>query len=68
MLVLRLSGLSAAAGLALALLMRTPEVGPPLIGILASLFGLPAALSLVVVFGVIIANSVHRAVADPASP
>jgi MFS family permease len=93
-LLLRLSGLSAAAGLALALLMRTPEVaiagfilvgfglsnlvpilfgsagrhrtgagpgiaavttigysgfliGPPLIGTLASFFGLPAALSLV---------------------
>jgi MFS family permease len=109
-LLLRLSGLLAAAGLALALLLRTPEVaivgfilvgfglsnlvpilfgsagrhrtgagpgiaavttigyfgflvGPPLIGILASSFGLPAALSLVVVFGLIIANSARRAVA-----
>ena len=107
MLLLRLSGLSAAAGLAIALLMRTPEVaivgfilvgfglsnlvpilfgsagrhragagpgiaavttigyfgflvGPPLIGTLASFFGLPAALSLVVVFGLIIANSARR--------
>jgi MFS family permease len=110
-LLLRLSGLSAAAGLALALLWRTPEVaivgfilvglglsnlvpilfgsagrhrtgagpgiaavttigyfgflvGPPLIRILASFFGLPAALSLVVVFGLIIANSARRAVAS----
>ena len=115
MLLLRLSGLSAAAGLAIALLMRTPEVaivgfilvgfglsnlvpilfgsagrhrtgagpgiaavttigyfgflvGPPLIGTLASFFGLPAALSLVIVFGLIIANSARRAVADPSSP
>jgi len=103
-LLLRLSGLSAAAGLALALLIRTPEVaivgfilvgfglsslvpilfgsagrhrtgagpgiaavttigyfgflvGPPLIGTLASFFGLPAALSLVIVFGLIIATA-----------
>jgi MFS family permease len=108
-LLLRFSGLSAAAGLALALLIRTPEVaivgfilvgfglsnlvpiffgsagrhksgagpgiaavttigwfgflvGPPLIGTLASFFGLPAALSLVVVFGLIIANSARRVV------
>jgi MFS family permease len=114
-LLLRLSGLSAAAGLALALLKRTPEVaivgfilvgfglsnlvpilfgsagkhrtgagpgiavvttigyfgflvGPPLIGTLASFFGLPAALSLVFVFGLIIANSARRAAADPSSP
>ena len=114
-LLLRLSGLSAAAGLALALLIRTPEVaivgfilvgfglsslvpilfgsagrhrtgagpgiaavttigyfgflvGPPLIGTLASFFGLPAALSLVIVFGLIIANSARRAVAVPSSP
>jgi MFS family permease len=113
-LLLRLSGLSAAAGLALALLMRTPEmaivgfilvgfglsnlvpilfgsagrhrtgagpgiaavttigyfgflVGPPLVGTLASFFGLPGALSLVVVFGLIIANSARRTVANPGS-
>jgi len=111
-LLLRFSGLSAAAGLALALLIRTPEVviagfilvgfglsnlvpilfgsagrhkagvgpgiaavttigyfgflvGPPLIGILASVLGLPAALSLVIVFGLITANSARHAVAGP---
>jgi MFS family permease len=111
-LLLRFSGLSAAAGLALALLIRRPEVviagfilvgfglsnlvpilfgsagrhkagvgpgiaavttigyfgflvGPPLIGTLASLFSLPAALSLVIVFGLIIANSARHAVAGP---
>jgi MFS family permease len=111
-LLLRFSGLSAAAGLALALLIRRPEVvivgfilvgfglsnlvpilfgsagrhkagvgpgiaavttigyfgflvGPPLIGTLASLFSLPAALSLVIVFGLIIANSARRAVVGP---
>jgi predicted MFS family arabinose efflux permease len=110
--LLRFSGLSAAAGLALALLIRRPEVviagfilvgfglsnlvpilfgsagrhkagvgpgiaavttigyfgflvGPPLIGTLASLFSLPAALSLVIVFGLIIANSARHAVAGP---
>jgi MFS family permease len=40
-------------------------VGPPLIGTLASLFSLPAALSLVIVFGLIIANSARHAVAGP---
>jgi MFS family permease len=111
-LLLRFSGLSAAAGLALALLIRRPEVviagfilvgfglsnlvpilfgsagrhkagvgpgitavttigyfgflvGPPLIGTLASLFSLPAALSLVIVFGLITANSARHAVAGP---
>jgi len=110
--LLRFSGLSAAAGLALALLIRRPEVviagfilvgfglsnlvpilfgsagrhkagvgpgiaavttigyfgflvGPPIIGTLASLFSLPAALSLVIVFGLIIANSARQAVAGP---
>lgn len=37
-------------------------VGPPLIGTLAALFSLPAALSLVIVFGLIIANSARQAV------
>ena len=110
--LLRFSGLSAAAGLALALLIRRPEVviagfilvgfglsnlvpilfgsagrhkagvgpgiaavttigyfgflvGPPLIGTLASLSSLPAALSLVIVFGLIIANSARHAVTGP---
>ena len=110
--LVRFSGLSAAAGLALALLIRRPEVviagfilvgfglsnlvpilfgsagrhkagvgpgiaavttigyfgflvGPPLIGTLASLSSLPAALSLVIVFGLIIANSAGHAVAGP---
>ena len=40
-------------------------VGPPLIGTLASLSSLPAALSLVIVFGLIIANSARHAVAGP---
>ena len=40
-------------------------VGPPLFGALASFLGLPAALSLVIAFGLIIANSARRAVADP---
>jgi len=40
-------------------------VGPPLIGTLASLSSLPAALSLVIVFGLIIANSARQAVTGP---
>jgi len=40
-------------------------VGPPLIGTLASLFSLPAALSLVIFFGLIIAKSARHAVAGP---
>jgi MFS family permease len=110
-LLLRLSGLLTAAGLALALLTRKPEivilgfilvgfglsnlvpilfgaagrheagvgpgiaavttigyfgflVGPPLIGSLASLVSLPAALSLVVLFGLTIANDAPHAVAE----
>ena len=39
-------------------------VGPPLFGALASFLGLPAALSLVIVFGLIIANGARRAVAS----
>jgi MFS family permease len=108
-LLLRISGLSTAAGLSLAILVRRPEVaiagfavvglglsnlvpilfgsagrhrsgpgpgiaavttvgyfgflvGPPLIGSLASLVSLPAALALVVAFGLIIAGSVPVAV------
>ena len=109
-LLLRFSGLLTAAGLALALVIRTPEVvivgfilvglglsnlvpiffgsagrhkagagpgiaavttigffgflvGPPVIGTLASLLSLPAALSLVIFFGLIIANGARHALA-----
>jgi len=40
-------------------------VGPPVVGTLGSLLSLPAALSLVIVFGLIIANSARHAVAGP---
>jgi hypothetical protein len=37
-------------------------VGPPVIGTLASLLSLPVALSLVIFFGLIIANGARHAV------